>query len=84
MGFEPDAVTETNFIADDAVWTNETVVTDPGAGANNCGGMNRGRVSGCRHLLLSGRDDAHDLSIRRQLALDLSLTTHTLHARTDA
>ena len=28
--FESHAVAKLDFIADDAVWTNETVVTDPG------------------------------------------------------
>ena len=36
------------------------------------------------NLLLSGRDDAHDFGIGGQLAIDLCLTTHALHARADA
>ena len=42
-------IAKLNFISYDAVRANEALVTDPGAGAHNCGGMNGGCGSDCRH-----------------------------------
>ncbi len=58
VGFESHAVAKLNFIADDAVWSNEAVVSDPGARADNCCGMNGSRVSG------SGHNNIQDYQIR--------------------
>ena len=47
--FETHAVAEIDFIADDAVRPDETVVADASAGTDNGCGMNRRWMSGGRH-----------------------------------
>src|SRR5690349_2277317 len=47
--FKPHLVAENDFVADDAVRTDETLVANFGFGTNNCGRMNRSRMSSGRH-----------------------------------
>ena len=47
MRFETHALAKLDLIADDAVWSDETIVANPRTRTYNCSGINTRRVSGC-------------------------------------
>ena len=106
MRLQPHAIIQFNFVADDRVWTNVTAVANPGARADDGGGMNVIRFGGDSHrvdmrnrgkdgirenryfalspFLFSNRrtaigDDAHDVGVGDELAVDFRFATHALH-----